>query len=115
MPTRTVGSSLYPNRLLEERPVETVSRPSRELETPTLVELAAWLEEQKARGASQREQFRQLEREWQARLLALDVEARHAAAHLLKRHLKIKKGEEQQLLQELLARLSGDDSPPSQS
>jgi CRISPR-associated protein Cmr6 len=86
---------------------EAAPPPTRELNTPALTELKAWLEEQTAAGMGQREQFRRLEREWWERLLGLGGEERRAAAHLLKRYLKLKRGEEQQRLEGLLAQLSG--------
>jgi len=74
-------------------------------ESPALTELSAWLEEQRALQVEQRRQFQQVEREWVERLLGLTEEERRAAAHLLKRHLRIKRGEEKLRLEELLTRL----------
>ncbi|MFE8601689.1 type III-B CRISPR module RAMP protein Cmr6 [Archangium violaceum] len=75
------------------------------METPALMELKAWLEEQKARNVGQRQQFQQVEHEWTDRLLALTEPERHGAARLLKKFLRLKRPEEQQRFEELLARL----------
>lgn len=93
---------------------EAAAPAARALETPALAELKAWLEARKAAGVVQREQLRLLEREWRERLLALGQEERRAAAHLLKKHLKLKRGEEQQRLEALLARLGGGTPSPSE-
>jgi CRISPR-associated protein Cmr6 len=77
---------------------------SRVRSTPLLTELKTWLEERKGQVA-QREQFQELERAWVARLLGLEPEERRAAAHLLKQYLKLKRGEEQRRMEELLTRL----------
>jgi CRISPR-associated protein Cmr6 len=82
-----------------------VERAARDIETPALIELKGWLEEQKAAEVGQREQFRRLEHTWRERLLGLGREEQRAAVHLLKKYLKLKRGEEQQRLEELLARL----------
>jgi CRISPR-associated protein Cmr6 len=74
--------------------------------TPVLTELKAWLEEQKARKVGQRQQFQQLEGDWAERLLGLTGEGRRAAVYLLKQYFNLKRGEEQQRMEELLARLS---------
>jgi CRISPR-associated protein Cmr6 len=74
-------------------------------ESPVLLELKTWLEEQKARNVGQRQQFQQVEREWTERLLSLAESERRGAAHLLKKFLRLKRGEEEQRFEELLARL----------
>ncbi|HYH97866.1 type III-B CRISPR module RAMP protein Cmr6 [Hyalangium sp.] len=94
---------------------EASPRPARELQTPALAELKAWLEEQKAAEVPQREQFRLLEREWWERLLGLVGEERRAAGQLLKKYLKLKRREEQQRLEALLAQLHGGTPPLSGS
>ncbi|MFP2904306.1 type III-B CRISPR module RAMP protein Cmr6 [Pyxidicoccus sp. 3LFB2] len=104
----------YGRFIRENEPVEPPRRVVRveNLESPVLAEFQSWLAERKARGVGQREQFRQLESEWRERLLGLEGDARHAAAHLLKQHFNLKKGEEQQRMAELLAGLRGDPPPP---
>jgi CRISPR-associated protein Cmr6 len=92
---------------------EAAPRAVGELATPVLAELKAWLEGQKTGGVSQREQFRRLEGEWWERLLGLGGEERRGAAHLLKKYLNLKRGEEQQRMEQLLARLRGDTPPLS--
>jgi CRISPR-associated protein Cmr6 len=74
-------------------------------ETPAVMELKAWLEERKARNVGQRQQFQQVEQEWTERLLTLTEWERREAARLLKKFLRLKRPEEQQRLEELLARL----------
>lgn len=79
---------------------------------PGFAELEAWLGEQAARKVVQRTQFQQLEAEWQERLLALDMDARRAAAQVLAKHFNLKKGDEKPRLDALLARLQGLSEPP---
>lgn len=91
----------------EERPVEPVRRVVRveNLQSPVLDEFRAWLTEQASGNIKQRDLFRRLEGDWRERLLELEGDARTAAARLLKQHFNLKRGEEQQRMEELLARL----------
>lgn len=94
----------------EGRPAPATPKP---LQTPTLVELEAWLEARKEERMGQREQLPRVENEWMGRLLGLSAEERRTAAHLLKRYLKLKREEERKRMDGLLTRLGG--GPPSGS
>jgi CRISPR-associated protein Cmr6 len=76
-------------------------------ESPVVAELKAWLEAREAEGVVQREQFKLLEQQGWERWLGLEPEDREGVARLLKHYLKIKKGEEMQKLEALLAKLRG--------
>ncbi|QRN96596.1 type III-B CRISPR module RAMP protein Cmr6 [Archangium violaceum] len=89
-------------RLVSETPS---LQSSRILETPALMELKTWLEEQKARNVGQRQQFQQVEQQWAKRLLALSMPERHEAIRLFRKFLNLKRGDEQQRFEELLTRL----------
>ncbi|WP_224365791.1 type III-B CRISPR module RAMP protein Cmr6 [Hyalangium versicolor] len=93
----------------------TAVRPLQELTSAALTELKTWLEEQKATGVGQREQFRLLERNWKTRLLGLGTAEQRAAAHLIKKYLRLKREAEQQQLNALLSQLGGSEAPPSNS
>lgn len=74
-------------------------------ESPSLKEWRDWVEEQKARQVPQRQQFQQVEWEWTERLLTLTQPEKLEAARLLKKALNLKREDERQRLDELLARL----------
>lgn len=80
-------------------------QPGKSQETPAVMELKTWLEEQKASAVGQRQQFQQVEQQWVNRLLALTGPERREAARLLKKFLNLKRPEEQQRLEEFLTRL----------
>lgn len=89
----------------EGAPVSPGAPVVRRPETPSLKELKAWLEEQKANQVPQRQQFERVEREWTERLLGLTELERRGATHLLKKYLRLKRDEERQRMDALLARL----------
>jgi CRISPR-associated protein Cmr6 len=80
-------------------------QPIKVVETPALLELKTWLEEQKAHNVGQRQQFQQVEQQWAERLLTLTEPERCEAARLLKKSLNLKRPDEQQRLEGLLTRL----------